>query len=102
VIIAGVARVIWGAKPAEFFLESTTFRLKMAAFVAVALLSIMPTKRRPAQGPRRGPVGPAVGPSGGVGPPDDQPAVGGLSAGPDVRSVDGARDRRLAVSADHE
>ena len=45
VIIAGVARVIWGAKPAEFYLESTTFWLKMAAFVAVALLSIMPTIR---------------------------------------------------------
>jgi putative membrane protein len=34
-----------GAKPAEFYLESTTFWLKMAAFVAVALLSIMPTIR---------------------------------------------------------
>lgn len=45
VIIAGVARVIWGAKPAEFYLESTTFWLKMAAFVAVALLSVMPTIR---------------------------------------------------------
>ena len=45
VIIAGVACVIWGAKPAEFYLESTTFWLKMAAFVAVALLSIMPTIR---------------------------------------------------------
>jgi putative membrane protein len=45
VVIAGVARVIWGAKPAEFYLESTTFWLKMAALVAVALLSIMPTIR---------------------------------------------------------
>src|SRR5918995_1658872 len=43
VIIAGVARVIWGAKPAEFYLESITFWLKMAALVAVALLSIRPS-----------------------------------------------------------
>jgi putative membrane protein len=45
VIIAGVSRVIWGAKPAEFYLESTTFWLKMAALAAVALLSIRPTRR---------------------------------------------------------
>jgi putative membrane protein len=45
VIIAGVSRVIWGAKPAEFYLESTTFWLKMAAVAAVALLSIRPTIR---------------------------------------------------------
>jgi putative membrane protein len=45
VIIAGVSRVIWGAKPAEFYLESTTFWLKMAALAAVALLSIRPTMR---------------------------------------------------------
>jgi putative membrane protein len=45
VIIAGVSRVIWGAKPAEFCLESTTFWLKMAAVAAVALLSIRPTIR---------------------------------------------------------
>ena len=45
VIIAGVARVIWGVKPAEFYLESTTFWLKMASFAAVALLSIRPTIR---------------------------------------------------------
>jgi putative membrane protein len=43
VIIAGVSRVIWGAKPAEFYLESTTFWLKMAALVAVSLLSIRPS-----------------------------------------------------------
>jgi putative membrane protein len=45
VIIAGVSRVIWGIKPAEFYLESTTFWLKMAAIAAVALLSIRPTMR---------------------------------------------------------
>ena len=41
----GVSRVIWGAKPAAFYLESITFWLKMAALVAVALLSIRPTIR---------------------------------------------------------
>ena len=45
VIIAGVSRIIWGDKPAEFYLESTTFWLKMAAIAAVALLSIKPTIR---------------------------------------------------------
>jgi putative membrane protein len=45
VIIAGVSRVIWGAKPAEFYLESITFWLKMAALVAVSLLSIRPSIR---------------------------------------------------------
>jgi putative membrane protein len=45
VIIAGVSRVIWGAKPAGFYLESTTFWLKMAALVAVSLLSIRPSIR---------------------------------------------------------
>ena len=45
VIIAGVSRVIWGAKPAAFYLESITFWLKMAALVAVSLLSIRPTIR---------------------------------------------------------
>jgi putative membrane protein len=45
VVIAGMSRVIWGAKPAEFYLESTTFWLKMAAVAAVALLSIRPTIR---------------------------------------------------------
>jgi uncharacterized membrane protein len=97
VIIAGVSRVIWGAKPAEFYLESTTFWLKMAAVAAVALLSIRPTIRY--IGWRRAldadPSRPAVGPGGRVGPPDDQPAVGGLRADPDVRGVDGAWHRRL-------
>jgi putative membrane protein len=45
VIIAGVARVIWGAKPADFYTESATFWLKMAAFAAMGLLSILPTIR---------------------------------------------------------
>ena len=45
VIIAGVSRVIWGAKPAEFYLESITFWLKMAALATVSLLSIRPSIR---------------------------------------------------------
>jgi putative membrane protein len=45
VVIAGVSRVIWGARPAEFYLESVTFWLKMAALAAVALLSIKPSIR---------------------------------------------------------
>jgi putative membrane protein len=45
VILVGIARVVWGAKPAEFYLENTTFWLKMASFGAVALISIGPTLR---------------------------------------------------------
>lgn len=45
VIIAGVARVIWGVKPADFYTESATFWLKMGAFLAMGLLSILPTIR---------------------------------------------------------
>ena len=45
VVLVGVARVIWGAKPAAFYLESVTFWLKMAALGAVALLSIRPSIR---------------------------------------------------------
>jgi putative membrane protein len=45
VIVAGVARVIWGAKPAEFYTESATFWMKMTAFGAMGLLSIRPTIR---------------------------------------------------------
>jgi putative membrane protein len=45
VVIVGVARVIWGAKPAAFYLESVTFWLKMAALAAVGLLSIAPSIR---------------------------------------------------------
>jgi putative membrane protein len=45
VLAAGVARVVWGAKPADFYLESTTFWLKMVSFATVGLLSIRPTIR---------------------------------------------------------
>ena len=45
VVVAGIARVIWGAKPADFYTGSTTFWLKMAAIATVGLLSIRPTIR---------------------------------------------------------
>lgn len=45
VIVAGIARVVWGAKPAAFYLENPVFWFKMAAFATVGLLSIRPTMR---------------------------------------------------------
>ena len=43
VIVAGTARVVAGAKPAEFYTDNPTFWFKMAAFAVVGLLSIRPT-----------------------------------------------------------
>lgn len=55
VLMAGVARVVWGAKPAGFYLESPFFWVKMAAFAVVGALSVRPTLRylgwRRAEGP---------------------------------------------------
>lgn len=45
VLIAGVARVFLGAKPADFYTGSATFWLKMAMFATVGALSIRPTIR---------------------------------------------------------
>lgn len=45
VLTAGVSRVIWGAKPADFYLDNPVFWFKMAAFATVATLSIRPTIR---------------------------------------------------------
>ena len=45
VLGAGVARVVWGATPADFYLENPVFWFKMAAFAAVGILSIRPTIR---------------------------------------------------------
>lgn len=45
VLAAGVSRVVWGAKPADFYLENPAFWLKMTAFATVGLLSIRPTIR---------------------------------------------------------
>jgi putative membrane protein len=45
VLAAGVSRVVWGASPADFYLENPVFWFKMAAFATVGLLSIRPTLR---------------------------------------------------------
>jgi putative membrane protein len=45
VLVAGIARVALGAKPADFYLENPVFWAKMASFAAVGLLSIRPTIR---------------------------------------------------------
>ena len=43
VVVAGIARVVAGAKPSSFYTENPTFWFKMAAFATVGLLSIRPT-----------------------------------------------------------
>jgi putative membrane protein len=43
VVGAGIARVVAGAKPSEFYTDNPTFWVKMAAFAIVGLLSIRPT-----------------------------------------------------------
>jgi putative membrane protein len=43
VILAGVARVVWGVSPADFYLENPVFWLKVGGFAAVGLLSVVPT-----------------------------------------------------------
>jgi putative membrane protein len=45
VVLAGVARVIWGAKGYEYYIHNIFFWLKMAAFIATGLASITPTVR---------------------------------------------------------
>ena len=45
VLVAGISRVVWGASPADFYLENPVFWFKMAAFATVGLLSIRPTFR---------------------------------------------------------
>jgi putative membrane protein len=44
VILAGIARVLWGAKGASYYVEQPFFWAKMAAFAAVGLVSIGPTR----------------------------------------------------------
>ena len=48
VIAAGVSRVIWGVKPADFYLDSATFWLKMVSLAVVVVLSIRPRLRHAA------------------------------------------------------
>ena len=43
VLVAGFARVFFGAKGYEYYFSSHSFWAKIAAFVAIALLSIYPT-----------------------------------------------------------
>ncbi len=43
VLVAGFARVFYGAKGYEYYFASHSFWTKIAAFVAIALLSIYPT-----------------------------------------------------------
>ncbi|RUT30424.1 DUF2214 family protein [Arsenicitalea aurantiaca] len=43
VLVAGVARVVWGAKGAEYYLSSHAFWGKMGALVIIGILSIPPT-----------------------------------------------------------
>jgi putative membrane protein len=45
IIIVGIARVIYGLKGWEFYVYNWVFWAKMAAFVIVGLLSIIPTVR---------------------------------------------------------
>lgn len=45
VIVAGVARVFWGAKGAEFYGAQPFFWAKMAAFAVIGLISITPTRK---------------------------------------------------------
>jgi putative membrane protein len=45
VVAVGVSRLVWGAKPADFYLENPVFWLKMAAIAAVGATSIAPTMR---------------------------------------------------------
>lgn len=45
VIAAGVARVFWSAKGAEFYGAQPFFWAKMATFAAIGLISIAPTRR---------------------------------------------------------
>jgi putative membrane protein len=45
VVAFGVMRVIWGAKGYEYYIANSIFWTKMALFVAVGLLSIVPTRQ---------------------------------------------------------
>jgi putative membrane protein len=43
IILAGVARLAWGARGWEFYSEQPLFWAKMATFVVVGVLSVQPT-----------------------------------------------------------
>lgn len=44
-IVVGAIRVYWGARGAEFYLGNLVFWTKMAAFLAVGILSAIPTRQ---------------------------------------------------------
>jgi len=44
VVLAGLSRLLWGAKPWAFYAHNPIFHTKMALFVVVGLISIWPTR----------------------------------------------------------
>lgn len=44
-LVVGFARVFWGAKGSDFYLDNPVFWAKVAVFAVVGLLSIVPTVR---------------------------------------------------------
>lgn len=44
VILAGIARVLWGAKGADYYMGQPFFWAKMATFLIIGLISIAPTR----------------------------------------------------------
>jgi putative membrane protein len=44
VVVAGVLRLVFGAKPWVFYAHNPVFHTKMAVFVVVGLISIVPTR----------------------------------------------------------
>jgi putative membrane protein len=44
VVVAGVLRLVFGAKPWIFYAHNPVFHTKMAVFVVVGLISIVPTR----------------------------------------------------------
>lgn len=45
VLASGAARIVWGAKGAAYYGSNLVFHLKFGLFVAIGLLSILPTRR---------------------------------------------------------
>jgi len=44
VILAGIARVVWGAKGYEYYMDQPFFWAKMATFGLIGIISIAPTR----------------------------------------------------------
>jgi len=45
VLVFGLSRVFWGAKGSAYYLHNGLFHLKITLFVAIGLMSILPTVR---------------------------------------------------------